>query len=373
MNSELKNKKNRAHIAVLPGDGVGPEVTAEALCVLRAVAELCGLELTTTSHAMGGAGVDATGEPLPKDTLAACQAADAVLLGAVGGPRWDGEDRTRRPEAGLLALRKELGLFANVRPLSLMPELAGLSPLRPERLLGVDFVLVRELTGGIYFGAKRRQGDQAEDVCSYSAHEIERVIRVAAHLARSRKGHLISIDKANVLETSRLWREVACRVVEQEFPDITLEHMLVDAAAMHMLRDPGAWDVVVTENMFGDILSDEASMLAGSLGLLPSASLGAAGKPGLFEPIHGSAPDIAGQDRANPCGTILSVAMLLRHSLGQEEAACAIEKAVAQVLADGVRTADLNPLDSSNVVGTKALGAAVIEALPKAWQSTKGG
>src|SRR5262252_5405842 len=330
----------RARIAVLAGDGIGPEVTGEATRCLTAVARLYGHEIELTPLPFGGAAIDSAGDPLPSATLDGCLEADAVLLGAIGGPRWSAPDAPRRPEAGLLRLRRELGTFANLRPVRVHPSLTDASTLKAEVIAGVDLVFVRELTGGIYFGEKHRDAVHASDVCSYSSAEIERIVRVAAEVARSRRGRLTSIDKSNVLETSRLWREVTQRVIEREFPGIRLEHMLVDAAAMHLILRPRDFDVLVTENMFGDILTDEASMLAGSLGLLPSASLGE-GRRGIYEPIHGSAPDIAGRGIANPYGTILSVALLLRHSLGLHAEAAALEKAVADALADGARTADL--------------------------------
>jgi len=282
---------------------------------------------------------------LPSETLASCRNADAILLGAVGGSKWDNPEAPVRPEMGLLAIRQALGLFANLRPVTPHPALAAVSPLKPERLIGVDVLVVRELTGGIYFGAHERAplpdgGERASDTCVYTTGEIERVVRVAASLALKRRRKLASIDKANVLTTSRLWRSVASRVVRDEFPDVALEHMLVDACAMHLIRRPADFDVIVTENMFGDILTDEASMLAGSMGMLPSASLGAT-KPGLYEPIHGSAPDLAGRSMANPIGTILSVAMLLRHSLELEDAASAVERAVASAIDEGCVTADV--------------------------------
>jgi 3-isopropylmalate dehydrogenase len=340
----------KASILVLPGDGIGPEVAAEGVRVLRAVEERWGHDFELSEALLGGCAIDATGSAFPDETRAASQSADAILLGAVGGPKWDDPGATVRPEQGLLGIRKALGLFANLRPVTLHPRLVGASPLRPDLLEGVDLLVVRELTGGIYFGEKRRETidgvDQATDVCTYTATEVERVVRAAAVLARGRRGKLTSVDKANVLETSRLWRRVTDRVMKDEFPDIELETILVDACAMHLIRRPADFDVIVTENMFGDILTDEASMLAGSMGLLPSASLGEPisgrpTRPGLYEPIHGSAPDIAGQGIANPLATILSVAMLLRHSLGLEHEAAAVEKAVAQVIEDGMRTRDL--------------------------------
>ncbi len=298
----------KAHFAVLAGDGIGPEVVAEAVKVLAAVGASHGHEFSFADHLVGGAAIDATGDPLPEETLAACRAADAVLLGAVGGPKWSDPGATTRPEAGLLRIRKELGLFANLRPITVPDALAGASPLKPEVVTGVDILFVRELTGGIYFGPSGREGDRAFNVMEYTVGEVERIVRVAGDAARARRGKLTSVDKANVLEVSRLWREVAARVVAAEYPDLDYEVMLVDAMAMHLLSRPRDFDVVVTANMFGDILTDEASMLPGSLGLLPSASLGAPG-PGLFEPVHGSAPDIAGRSVANPLATILAAAM----------------------------------------------------------------
>jgi len=330
----------QASITVLSGDGIGPEVAAEGVRCLNAVAQRLGHQFTLEHQPFGGAAIDVTGEPLPAATLKSCLAADAILLGAIGGPKWSAPDAKVRPEAGLLGLRKALGTFANLRPVTIHPALRGISTLRPEVLDGVDLMFVRELTGGIYFGAKSRDADQASDLCTYTVGEVERVTRVACHLARARRSKVTSIDKANVLETSRLWRQVSQRVVHSEFPDIQLEHMLVDAAAMHLIRRPRDFDVLLTENMFGDILTDEASMLAGSLGLLPSASLGD-GRRGLYEPIHGSAPDIAGRGVANPYGTILSVALLLRHSLQLEAAAVLVENAVAQAISEGVRTPDI--------------------------------
>jgi 3-isopropylmalate dehydrogenase len=330
----------KARIAVLGGDGIGPEVTAAAVRVLRVVADRFGHELEFVEALIGGAAIDSSGSALPPRTIDACRRSAAVLLGAVGGPRWSAPSLQIRPEQGLLELRRVLGLFANLRPVRTLPSMLDASPLRPEVIEGVDIMVVRELTGGIYFGRKSRTALEAEDVCSYTTAEIERVTRVAGRLALARSGRIVSVDKANVLETSRLWREVVERVIKVEFPGIALEHMLVDAAAMHLLRRPRHFDVLLTENMFGDILTDEASMLAGSLGLLPSASLGD-GSIGVYEPIHGSAPDIAGRGIANPFGAILSAALLLRHSLGLAEEALAVESAVAGTLADGVRTADV--------------------------------
>ncbi|MEA2301958.1 MAG: 3-isopropylmalate dehydrogenase [Solirubrobacteraceae bacterium] len=321
------------HIVTLPGDGIGPEILGPAQEVLGAVGDF-----EFEEHVFGGASIDAHGTALTDETLAACRNADAVLLAAVGGPKWDTTDAEKpRPEQGLLGLRKGLGLYANLRPVRPFPSLYDASPLRRERIEGTDLLVVRELTGGIYFGEKTRTADTASDVCTYSAHEIERIARVAFGAARSR---VSSVDKANVLETSRLWREVVRRVHGDEFPNIELEHVLVDNAAMQLIASPRHFDVIVTENMFGDILSDEAAMITGSIGMLPSASLGAGG-PGVFEPVHGSAPDIAGTGAANPLAMFLSCGMLLRHGLGLEAEAAAVESAVDRALQAGLRTRDL--------------------------------
>jgi 3-isopropylmalate dehydrogenase len=320
-------------IVTLPGDGIGPEVLAAGLEVLAAVAEV-----DIEEHLFGGASIDAHGVALADEVLAACRGADAVLLGAVGGPKWDTTDPQRpRPEQGLLGVRKGLGLFANLRPVRAIEALYDASPLREERIAGTDLLVVRELTGGIYFGAKTRTALAASDLCEYSVAEIERIARVAFAAART---HVTSVDKANVLETSRLWREVLTRVQAEEFPGVELRHLLVDNAAMALISAPNGFDVIVTENMFGDILSDEAAMITGSIGMLPSASLGDGG-PGLFEPIHGSAPDIAGQGIANPLAMFLSVALMLRRGLDLEAQAGAVESAVDRALADGLRTRDL--------------------------------
>jgi len=352
----------QALIAVIAGDGIGAEVTAEAVRALERVAERCGHAFRFEAALLGGAAIDATGEAMPAATLALCQRADAVLLGAVGGPRWSDPNAKVRPEQGLLQLRKALGLFANLRPVVPHPAVLAASPIKAELLHGVDIMVVRELTGGIYFGDKQRTATEAVDVCRYSAAEIERVVRLAAELARSRRRKLTSVDKANVLETSRLWRGVVERILPSEFSDVSFEHMLVDAAAMHLLKRPRDFDVIVTENMFGDILTDEASMLAGSLGLLPSASLGSSGRGGLFEPIHGSAPDIAGRGIANPYATILSAAMLLRYSLKLEEEARILEAAVSKAIASGALPADL-AAPGRTPVTTRAAGDAVLAAL----------
>src|SRR5688500_12154003 len=322
-------------IVTLPGDGIGPEVLDACLRVLGQVAPDLGYE----EHEFGGASIDAHGTALTDDVLQACRASDAVLLAAVGGPKWDTTDPERpRPEQGLLGLRKGLGLFANLRPVRPVPALYDASPLKRDRIERTDLLVVRELTGGIYFGAKVRENGRATDECAYETHEIERIARVAFKAARSR---VTSVDKANVLETSRLWRETVSRVHDQEFPDVLLEHLLVDNAAMQLVNAPRHFDVILTENMFGDILSDEAAMITGSIGMLPSASLGEPGAPGLFEPVHGSAPDIAGQGIANPLAMFLSVALMLRHGLGGEDAAAAVESAVDRALEAGLRTRDL--------------------------------
>ncbi|HEX8122494.1 MAG TPA: 3-isopropylmalate dehydrogenase [Solirubrobacteraceae bacterium] len=322
-------------IVTLPGDGIGPEITTAALRLLHEVAPDC----ETESHLVGGASIDAHGTALTDEALEACRGADAVLLAAVGGPKWDTTDPDEpRPEQGLLGLRKGLGLYANLRPVRPVPALYDASPLKRDRIERTDMLVVRELTGGIYFGAKTRSDDRATDECAYETHEIERIARVAFKAARSR---VTSVDKANVLETSRLWREVVSRVHSEEFPNVLLEHLLVDNAAMQLVSAPRHFDVVLTENMFGDILSDEAAMITGSIGMLPSASLGEAGAPGLFEPVHGSAPDIAGQRVANPLAMFLSVAMMLRHGLGRDEPAAAVESAVDRALEAGLRTRDL--------------------------------
>ncbi len=350
-----------ALITLLPGDGIGPEVTASARRVLEAVADRFGHAFTFQEALIGGAAIDAVANPLPDETIEACEAADAVFLGAVGGPKWSDPNAPIRPEQGLLKLRSVLGVYANLRPVRIYPELAGASPLRPEILDGVDLLVVRELTGGIYFGKKTRTDDAASDLCEYTAAEIERIVRVAGRLAEGRRGKLCSVDKANVLETSRLWRDVTDRVLADEFPTLEVETLLVDAAAMHLLSRPADFDVIVTENMFGDILTDEASMLAGSLGMLPSASLGDS-RAGLYEPIHGSAPDIAGQGIANPCAAIASAAMLLRHSLGLGKEADAVESAIEDTIAGGARTADI-VAGGENPVSTDEMAAEVIRSL----------
>jgi 3-isopropylmalate dehydrogenase len=351
-----------AKIVLIPGDGVGPEVVKEARLVLEAVARRSGHRFAFESCLMGGIAIDETGEALPAATLEASKAAHAVLLGAVGGPKWDDPKAKTRPEMGLLAIRRGLGLYANLRPVRGYKELIGSSPLKPDRVDGVNLLVVRELTGGLYFGEKYRKdtpkGRLVVDTLEYYDFEIERIVRLSFEIARGRKKKLTSVDKANVLESSRLWREVTVGVAAK-YPDVTLEHQLVDSCAMRLVTAPGSFDVIVTENMFGDILSDEAAVLTGSLGMLPSASLGE-GKLGLYEPIHGSAPDIAGKGIANPLGTILSAALLLRHSLGLEAEAASVERAVEQALAKGARTKDLG---GDEPLSTSGMGEAVLAAL----------
>ncbi len=334
----------KANIVVLPGDGIGPEVIAEAVRVLEVVARRGGHELRFEERLMGGCSIDRHGVALTDETLADCKASDAVLLGAVGGPKWDDPRAKVRPEQGLLGLRKGLGVFANLRPVRVHPRLVDASPVKPDRVAGVDILVIRELTGGLYFGQPkgrdRKDGhERAVDTLEYQDFEVRRVVELAFRLAKGRRKKVTSVDKANVLESSRLWRQVAT-AVGRAHPDVALDHMLVDTAAMRLVTSPASFDVIVTENMFGDILTDEASVLAGSMGMLPSASLGDGG-PGLYEPIHGSAPDIAGKGIANPLGTILSAAMMLRHTLGLETEAEAIEAAVSAAIADGARTVDL--------------------------------
>ena len=353
-----------ATIVLLPGDGIGPEIVSQARRVLDVVAHRFGHSFEMREHAIGGNAIDAFGDPLPEATLTACRNSQAVLLGAVGGPQWDDPNAKTRPEVGLLRIRKELGLFANLRPTKTWDELLDASPLKREIIEGTDILFVRELTGGIYFGESGRRphpsGEEAWNTMIYSTGEIERVVRVAAQAARKRRGKLTMVDKANVLESSRLWRQVSERLIKTEFPDLAYNVVLVDAMAMHLISKPREFDVVVTENLFGDILTDEASMLPGSLGLLPSASIGSSG-PGLFEPIHGSAPDIAGKNVANPLATILAVAMLLRYSMSMNAEADAIEDVVSRVLKSGLRTKDIACSGAS--VSTTQMGDAVVKTL----------
>jgi 3-isopropylmalate dehydrogenase len=355
----------KAHIVVLPGDGIGPEVAEQGRLTLEAVAKRFGHEFSFETQWIGGIAIDKFNHPFPDDSLNACLAANAVLLGAVGGPKWDDPKAKIRPEQGLFRVRKGLGLFANLRPVRAFQSLISSSPLRPERLAGVDLLMVRELTGGLYFGRPQERQDTPEgiraiDTCVYTEVEIRRIVERAFTFARGRKKLVTSVDKANVLETSRLWRQIATEIGAKN-PDIKLEHQLVDSCAMRLVTNPSSFDVIVTENLFGDILSDEAAVMGGSLGILPSASLGQ-GTLGLYEPIHGSAPDIAGLGIANPVGTILSAALLLRYSLGLEAEAVAIEKAVDSALDAGLRTKDL---DQKNCISTSAMGAAIIERITK--------
>lgn len=353
-------------IAVIAGDGIGPEVVAEAEKIIKRTEDVFGLSFTTEHALFGGIAIDQKGTPLPEETLNVCKNADAVLLGAVGGPKWDNNPKELRPETGLLGIRKELGLFSNLRPAVIFDCLKDASTLKPEVLEGTDLMVVRELTGGIYFGEKFRReganGEEAVDTCVYNTTEVERIVRQAFEIAQKRRKKLASVDKANVLETSRLWRETVIRVAP-EYPDVELEHVLVDNCAMQLLRRPASFDVIVTENMFGDILSDEAAMLTGSIGMLASASMGE-GDYGLYEPVHGSAPDIAGQGLANPIATILSVALMYRLTFGYAEAADAIERAVAEVLDAGHRTADI-AVDKSSALSTTQMGDLIAEAIRK--------
>lgn len=354
-------------ILILPGDGIGPEIVTEAVKVLAVLRDEHGLDISMDEALIGGAAIDATGHPLPEATLDLAKEVDAVLLGAVGGTEWEALDISIRPEKGLLGLRSGLNLFANLRPAILYPQLAGASTLKPEVVSGLDLMIVRELTGGIYFGQPRgvKELDSGEkegfNTLVYSESEIERIVRVAGDIARKRDSRVCSVDKANVLECTELWRDVATRIMEKDYPDVQISHMYVDNAAMQLVRAPKQFDVMVTTNMFGDILSDCAAMLTGSIGMLPSASLDENGK-GMYEPIHGSAPDIAGQGLANPLATILSVAMMLRYSLNEPEMADRIENAVNKVLDDGLRTPDIMS-EGMTEVGTEAMGDAVVAAI----------
>lgn len=364
--SKVDLKILQASIVLLPGDGIGPEVISQAELVLTLVAQKFHHNFAFSSYPIGGIAIDSTGDPLPQATINACRGADAILLGAVGGPKWDDPNAKTRPETGLLKIRKELGLFANLRPIITFPELVDASPLRREIVEGTDILFFRELTGGLYFGPSGTEQvspgiERSYSTAVYSTDEIERIVRMAAQAARNRRKKLTMVDKANVLEVSRLWRRVSAALIQQEFPDLEYEVVLVDSMAMHLLSRPTTFDVVVTSNMFGDILTDEASMLPGSLGLLPSASLGSSG-PGLYEPIHGSAPDIAGKGIANPLATILASAMLLRYSFSLEAEAKAIEDAVRTVLAAGHRTCDLVRKGQTSI-GTLAMTEHVLAAL----------
>jgi len=348
-------------VAMLPGDGVGAEVAAQAERVLHAVAERYGFDVQLRHADIGGVAIDNHSDPLPEATLELCRAADAVFLGAVGGPQWSDPGAALRPEQGLLKLRASLGLFANLRPIRPLAALRHATPLRPELLDGVDMLFVRELTGGLYFGPRGRDEESAHDTCVYTRDEVERVARVAGRLAPARRNKVTSIDKANVLDTSRLWRATTEACFAEEFPDVELDHRLVDAAAMQIISRPASFDVILTENLFGDILSDEASVLCGSLGMLPSASLGD-GPRGLYEPVHGSAPDIAGRGTANPYAAILCVALMLRHSLDNDTAATAVEDAVERAVDDGILTADI-AYEGVAPVGTEAAADAVLARL----------
>jgi 3-isopropylmalate dehydrogenase len=356
-----------AKIVLLPGDGIGPEILQEAKKVIDTVSRLSGVTIEYEEYPIGGNAYDQYGTPLPSHTLQAAQQADAVLLAAVGGPKWDTLPGHLRPEKGLLELRKGLNAFANVRPVRIIPCLAEASTLKPDVIRQVDLVILRELTGGIYFGEKKRWSDDqryAVDTLYYSEAEVRRIVKIGFEMARDRRKRLTSVDKANVLDSSRMWREIVDEM-KADFPDVQVDHMLVDNCAMQLIRNPGQFDVIVTENMFGDILSDEAAMLTGSIGMLPSASLG--DKTGLYEPIHGSAPDIAGKGIANPSGMLLSTAMMFRHSLGMPDYAERIEQAVRSVLEEGYRTADLAPagFDRSKLLSTSAMGDAVVERIQR--------
>ncbi len=355
----------KASIVLLPGDGIGPEIISQGQRILKRVEEIGGHQFEIASHAMGGCAIDEFGDPLPEVTLNACKESDAILLGAVGGPKWDDPNAKTRPEVGLLKIRKELNLFANLRPIKTHPCLIDASPLKKDIVEGVDILFVRELTGGIYFGPSRRgpheSGEEAGNDMVYNTGEIERVVHIAAKAAQTRSKKLTSVDKANVLEVSRLWRSVSEKVVKENYSDLDYDVVLVDAMAMHLISRPRDFDVVVTGNLFGDILTDEGSMLPGSLGLLPSASMGESG-PGLFEPIHGSAPDIAGKGIANPLATILASAMMLRHSLNLNEEADLIEKAVDSVINDGHRTADIAAKGETSI-STEEMATHVLNAL----------
>tara|TARA_Y100000758_G_scaffold5368_1_gene4567 strand:- start:243 stop:1316 length:1074 start_codon:yes stop_codon:yes gene_type:complete len=352
-----------ALITLLPGDGIGPEVTSSGKKILSTIEEIYDHKFSYEEKLIGGSAIDAGHLPLPEETIASCRESNAIILGAVGGPKWSDPNAKVRPEQGLLGLREILKVFANIRPVKVMPELISASPLKEELLENVDLVVIRELTGGIYFGEKYKDDNHASDLCIYHDYEVDRIVRLASNIAMTRRKKLASIDKANVLETSRFWRNRTNNIVTTEFPDIDLEHILVDAAAMYLISKPSEFDVIVTENMFGDILTDEASMLAGSMGMLPSASIGE-GVKGLYEPIHGSAPDIAGQGVANPCGMILSIALLLRYSLKLEDEASFLEKSVENVISAGARTKDIATAGQV-VLNTEEMTNCIIRDLKK--------
>ena len=352
-----------AIITLLPGDGIGPEVTSSGKKILSTIEEIYDHKFSYEEKLIGGSAIDAGHLPLPEETIASCRESNAIILGAVGGPKWSDPNAKVRPEQGLLGLREILKVFANIRPVKVMPELISASPLKKELLENIDLVVIRELTGGIYFGEKYKDDNHASDLCIYHDYEVDRIVRLASNIAMTRRKKLASIDKANVLETSRFWRNRTNNIVTTEFPDIDLEHILVDAAAMYLISKPSEFDVIVTENMFGDILTDEASMLAGSMGMLPSASIGE-GVKGLYEPIHGSAPDIAGQGVANPCGMILSIALLLRYSLKLEDEASFLEKSVENVISAGARTKDI-ATTGQVVLNTEEMTNCIIRDLKK--------
>ncbi len=352
-----------ALITLLPGDGIGPEVTSSGKKILSTIEEIYDHKFSYEEKLIGGSAIDAGHLPLPEETIASCKESNAIILGAVGGPKWSDPNASVRPEQGLLGLRETLKVFANIRPVKVMPELISASPLKKELLENIDLVVIRELTGGIYFGEKYKDDNHASDLCIYHDYEVDRIIRLVSNIAMTRRKKLASIDKANVLETSRFWRNRTNNIVTTEFPDIDLEHILVDAAAMYLISKPSEFDVIVTENMFGDILTDEASMLAGSMGMLPSASIGE-GVKGLYEPIHGSAPDIAGQGIANPCGMILSIALLLRYSLKLEDEASFLEKSVENVISAGARTKDIATAGQV-VLNTEEMTNCIIRDLKK--------
>ena len=350
-----------AQVTILPGDGIGPEVASAGKDVMIAIQNLFGHNFTFENKYIGGSAIDKFNNPLPNDTKDSCKDSAAVILGAVGGPKWDDPNANIRPEQGLLGLRELLGVFANIRPVKIFPSLTKTSPLKEDRLNNVDLIVIRELTGGIYFGEKTRDKNKSRDLCVYHDYEIKRIIRIAADIAKKRKCKLCSVDKANVLETSRFWRDITKNTISVEYPEIIIEHILVDAAAMYLINRPSDFDVIVTENMFGDILTDEASMLTGSLGMLPSASLSDS-SVGLYEPIHGSAPDIAGKGIANPCGMIGSIAMLLRHSLNLNEEADIVEKAMHDVIESGARTQDI-AYNDDKILNTKEMTQLIIDKI----------